>query len=645
MRYATTAMMFIVLLIIPLHAFAVPAFLNHQGHIVTNSEQPLGGVISVTFTIYNNNSSVWDETLDVVFDNGFYSVALGTTPEDALEMSVFDGSDLYLGITVDDNAEMEPRTRITSVPYAMLAGNTELLDGEEASYFATSSDLSDHGDNTSNPHSVTKDQVGLGNVTNDAQLTIDANLGDLSDVDAAKVNLGLGVDDNPTFADVTTDSVTGIILPTIYDTEEDLPDPGTFRGGLVFLGSNNKMLYSNGTAWVNMSAQPPEWVTEAGDLGSFPIGASFSTQVEAAIDGDNEGITYSVTPGENLPAGLSIDENSGVISGNPSEEGDFTFRIRATSDTNLTTDSDTFSINIRALDVATFNYSSTSYQSWTMPDGVTEFDIHMWGAAGGTGSNDCNGAGGAGGYATARVSAPEGTTFSLAVPHGGWESSQNGGGGGYAGIFAGSPSASTALVIAGGGGGSGTPSVCNASSGGGATTVGQTNCGGGAGQSSGGATSTGGGGSCVSNGGYPYGSTPCSGQQFQGGTGCGSDQAGHLWNGGWPGGGFSAGGNGCNGAGGGGGWYGGGGGGYTSENGGSAAGGSSYVAGITSGNATHGGATVLSGSTEGGNVTSTPPQTGHELYPGGSVGYGRNTSGGPGSGCGAAGNGYIVISF
>ncbi len=48
-----------------------------------------------------------------------------------------------------------------------------------------------HRNDTSDPHSVTKAQVGLGNVSDDAQLTIANNLSDLAAAATARTNLGL----------------------------------------------------------------------------------------------------------------------------------------------------------------------------------------------------------------------------------------------------------------------------------------------------------------------------------------------------------------------------------------------------------------------------------------------------------------------
>lgn len=56
---------------------------------------------------------------------------------------------------------------------------------------ASASDLTAHASNTSNPHGVTKSQVGLSNVSNDAQLKVASNLADLSNVATARTNLGI----------------------------------------------------------------------------------------------------------------------------------------------------------------------------------------------------------------------------------------------------------------------------------------------------------------------------------------------------------------------------------------------------------------------------------------------------------------------
>ena len=62
------------------------------------------------------------------------------------------------------------------------------LSGKETA----NANIQQHIASTSNPHATTKAQIGLGNVTNDAQLKVASNLGDLGNVPSARTNLGLG---------------------------------------------------------------------------------------------------------------------------------------------------------------------------------------------------------------------------------------------------------------------------------------------------------------------------------------------------------------------------------------------------------------------------------------------------------------------
>ena len=131
-----------IILFLPATASAVPQLLNQQGFTTDNGGIPLTGSANTTFNLYTEESegeSIWTQTLPVTFDAGFYSVILGPgTPE--LSTEIFDGADLYMGVTIDGQGEFMARTKITAVPYAFMVGAVEgevkavgglVVDGEE----------------------------------------------------------------------------------------------------------------------------------------------------------------------------------------------------------------------------------------------------------------------------------------------------------------------------------------------------------------------------------------------------------------------------------------------------------------------------------------------------------------------------------
>ena len=108
---------------IPLESFAVPNYLSHQGRVFQSDNTPLGGVESVTFSIYtaeSGGSNIWTETISVTFDDGYYSVILGENT--SLEQELFDNDNLFLGIAIGDMDEFSQRFQLLSVPFAIRAG-------------------------------------------------------------------------------------------------------------------------------------------------------------------------------------------------------------------------------------------------------------------------------------------------------------------------------------------------------------------------------------------------------------------------------------------------------------------------------------------------------------------------------------------
>ena len=97
----------------------VPHLVNYQGMLTDNEGNPLNGLHDLTFKIYavpSGGTALWTTAhndQDIV--DGLFSVILSIPP------SVFTGADRYMGITVYPEAELAPRTRLTSVGYAYRA--------------------------------------------------------------------------------------------------------------------------------------------------------------------------------------------------------------------------------------------------------------------------------------------------------------------------------------------------------------------------------------------------------------------------------------------------------------------------------------------------------------------------------------------
>lgn len=103
-------------------AFAqVPQLIRYQGTLVDPNNVPVEGTYNLTFRLYDaatGGTALWTETQTAIpISRGVFNVLLGqATP---LNMT-FD-ADYWLSTQVGTDAEMAPRQRLTSVPYAYRA--------------------------------------------------------------------------------------------------------------------------------------------------------------------------------------------------------------------------------------------------------------------------------------------------------------------------------------------------------------------------------------------------------------------------------------------------------------------------------------------------------------------------------------------
>lgn len=130
-RVSSVVFMIVVLLAIVVFGANAPQMINYQGRLVNNGGEPLDTAVTMTFTIYDAADvgvSKWTEThSSVIVTGGLFNVILGSVNE--LPDSVFAGAERYLGITIGDDAELAPRTRLVSSGYAHRVSS---IDGAEA---------------------------------------------------------------------------------------------------------------------------------------------------------------------------------------------------------------------------------------------------------------------------------------------------------------------------------------------------------------------------------------------------------------------------------------------------------------------------------------------------------------------------------
>ncbi|PIR77918.1 MAG: hypothetical protein COU28_04385, partial [Candidatus Magasanikbacteria bacterium CG10_big_fil_rev_8_21_14_0_10_36_16] len=101
-------------------ANSVPRYLGYSGTLNSAAGSPVTGNYNIVFKIYNAESgstALWTETHSVVVSDGFFNVTLGDTTALNLDFS----ERYWLGITVETDSEMTPRTPISSVGYSFVS--------------------------------------------------------------------------------------------------------------------------------------------------------------------------------------------------------------------------------------------------------------------------------------------------------------------------------------------------------------------------------------------------------------------------------------------------------------------------------------------------------------------------------------------
>ena len=120
---------------------SVPRLINISGIFHPADGQPPAHVEVVTLGVYaeqQGGAPLWQETQSIDVDAaGRYALLLGATETDGIPLDVFaSGEARWLGMVWARPGEVEgPRTRLTSVPYALRASDADTLGGKPASAY------------------------------------------------------------------------------------------------------------------------------------------------------------------------------------------------------------------------------------------------------------------------------------------------------------------------------------------------------------------------------------------------------------------------------------------------------------------------------------------------------------------------------
>lgn len=161
---------------------ALPPVIAYQARLLdpVTGQPKADGAYVMVFNLYpvaTGGAPLWTESKSVQVNKGLFSTLLGDVT--AFNTSIFNGQDLYLGITISGDPEATPRQRIGHVAYAIYAqtaanattagsattaGNADKLDGQDATAFAPVVHQHDamSGNNTGTILTITQNGAGNG---------------------------------------------------------------------------------------------------------------------------------------------------------------------------------------------------------------------------------------------------------------------------------------------------------------------------------------------------------------------------------------------------------------------------------------------------------------------------------------------------
>ncbi|THD02509.1 hypothetical protein B1810_14390 [Panacagrimonas perspica] len=106
----------------------VPLVIDERGRVVDDSTgKPLSGAHTLTFKLYATptaGTALLTEAYPLTFQDGSFAVPLGSQSQNLVDI-LRGNAQVWLGVAVDADAEVEPRFLLGSVPYAILASDVQ----------------------------------------------------------------------------------------------------------------------------------------------------------------------------------------------------------------------------------------------------------------------------------------------------------------------------------------------------------------------------------------------------------------------------------------------------------------------------------------------------------------------------------------
>jgi len=240
--------------LIPIAAGAqAPGLINYQGTLTDQYGAALDTTLEMTFSIYDDSTDgilLWTETQSAVeVNSGLFNVLLGRFV--AIEDTVFDDPERWLGVQVGGDAEMEPRERFASAAYALKAAGGG--GGDDGDWTISGSDL----------YSAVSGNVGIGITTPGRKLHV---VSDLS---------GGGI------------QVQSSSAPSLYLMNTGNPGAAQLWNLLVEDGTGKFILSNGGNQWVA--------VDTTGRVGIGTTNLYFPLQVKGAVPNGNETLTHLIS--------------------------------------------------------------------------------------------------------------------------------------------------------------------------------------------------------------------------------------------------------------------------------------------------------------------------------------------------------------